>query len=267
MKRINYFFFILIVSICVSCYEDKGNYDYIDIENIEIEKFVSVYKTLGDTVKIEPKFNIDLPENASYLSYEWSIDGKKRPEDPNWNSRNFFWIADEIISTFNLILKVTDERYGISYMQQGYISISGEFDASFSWMILSEQEGKTMLSFFKTVDTEWSADWSSMTITEWKEYKDLYPSRNGGIELGQGPISMREHYCADYDVRAGNIWIFSESGAVDLEGVGLTKDIDLNQTFMGGVPAGVTIQGGVFMIQTDVVYDQYLILIIFCQSQ
>ena len=257
MKRINYFFFMLMVSMCVSCYEDKGNYDYIDIENIEIEKFESVYKTLGDTVKIEPKFNVDLPEDVSYLSYEWSIDGKKRPDDPDWNSKNFFWIADEIVSTFNLILKVTDERYGISYMQQGYISISGEFDASYSWMILSEQDGKAMLSFFKTLDTEWSADWSSMTITEWKEYKDLYPSRNGGTELGQGPISMREHYCADYNVDAGNIWIFSESGAVDLEGVGLTKDIDLDQTFMGGVPTGVTIQGGVFMIQADVLYDQY----------
>lgn len=123
-------------------------------------------------------------------------------------------------------------------------------------MILSEQDGKTMLSFFKTVDTEWSADWSSMIIKEWKEYKDLYPSRNGGAVLGQGPISMREHYCEDYSAGAGNIWVFSESGAVDLEGVGLTKDIDLNQTFMGGVPTGVIIQGGVFMMQADVVYDQ-----------
>ena len=88
-----------------------------------------------------------------------------------------------------------------------------------------------MLSFFKTVDTEWSADWSSMTITEWKEYKDLYPSRNGGIELGQGPISMREHYCADYDVRAGNIWIFSESGAVDLEIKPLWEEFPLELQF------------------------------------
>ena len=45
MKRMNYFFFMLLVVLCVSCYEDKGNYDYIDIENIEIEKFESVYKT------------------------------------------------------------------------------------------------------------------------------------------------------------------------------------------------------------------------------
>lgn len=256
MKRMNYFFFMLLVVLCVSCYEDKGNYDYIDIENIEIEKFESVYKTLGDTVKIEPKFNIDIPEEAPYLSYEWSLNGKTRPDDPNWNSRNFFWIADEIVTTSDFIFKVTDERYGISYMQQGYCSISGEFDAGFSWLILSEQDGKTMLSFFKSVETEWTDDYSSMIIKEWKEYKDLYPSRNGGAELGQGPLSMREHYCNDYSAGAGNIWIFSESGAVDLEGIGLTKDIDLDQTFMGGVPAGVKIQGGVFMMQADIIYDQ-----------
>ena len=149
-------------------------------------------------------------------------------------------------------------------MQQGYCSISGEFDAGFSWLILSEQDGKTMLSFFKSVETEWTDDYSSMITKEWKEYKDLYPSRNGGAELGQGPLSMREHYCNDYSAGAGNIWIFSESGAVDLEGIGLTKDIDLDQTFMGGVPAGVKIQGGVFMMQADIIYDQngYLLSLI-----
>ena len=36
MKRINYFFFMLMVSMCVSCYEDKGNYDYIDIEKLNL---------------------------------------------------------------------------------------------------------------------------------------------------------------------------------------------------------------------------------------
>jgi hypothetical protein len=77
------FLLFQLVVLCVSCYEDKGNYDYINIENIEIEKFESVYKTLGDTVKIEPKFNIDIPEEAPYLSYEWSLNGKTRPDDPN----------------------------------------------------------------------------------------------------------------------------------------------------------------------------------------
>lgn len=254
MKRINYIFLFLL-AICAGCYEDKGNYNYKDIQSIEIEKIANINKTIGDTIRIEPVFNIDIPEDASYISYEWSIDGKTRPDDPNWNSRNFYWIADEIVSSHNFALKITDERYGVKYMQHTGCFITGEFDARYSWMILSEENGKAMLSFFKAGEMELSDD-NVMYIIDWKEYKDLYSSRNDGQELGRGALSMQEHYNGYRNNDAGNIWIFTESGAVDLEGVGLTKDIDLNETFMGGVPAGVIIQGGVFMQQVDVLYDQ-----------
>ena len=254
MKRISYIFLFLL-AICAGCYEDKGNYDYKDIQSIEIEKFDNIYKTIGDTIRVEPVFNIDIPEDASYISYEWSIDGKTRPDDPNWNSRNFYWIADEIVSSSNFALKITDERYGIKYMQKTGCYINGEFDANYSWMILSEENGKTMLSFFKAGEMEFSDD-NVGNIIDWKEYKDLYSFRNNGQELGHGALSMREHYCTSYDATVGNVWIFTEDGAVDLEGIGLTKDIDLNETFMGGVPAGAIIQGGVFMQQVDIVYDQ-----------
>lgn len=254
MKRINYIFLFLL-AICAGCYEDKGNYDYKDIQSIEIEKFDGISKTIGDTIRIEPVFNIDIPEDASYISYEWSIDGKTRPDDPNWNSRNFYWIADEIVSSHNFALKITDERYGVKYMQHTSCFITGEFDARYSWIILSEENGKAMLSFFKAGEMEYSDD-NVGYIIDWKEYKDLYSSRNDGQELGRGALSMQEHYNGYSNNDAGNIWIFTESGAVDLEGVGLTKDIDLNETFMGGVPAGVIIQGGVFMQQVDVLYDQ-----------
>ena len=127
-------------------------------------------------MRIEPVFNIDIPEDASYLTFEWSVGGETRPDDPNWNGRNFFWIADKLVSG-TIVLKITDTRYNVKYMQQGSCTISGEFDAWFSWTILSEKDGETVLSFFKTLETEWSSDYSVATITEWKEYVDLYPSR------------------------------------------------------------------------------------------
>ncbi len=257
MKKVNYFF-ILLFTFFISCYEDKGNYDYKDIQSIEIEKFPDINKTMGDTVQVEPKFNIEIPEDASYLSFEWSIGGETRPDDPNWNSRNFFWIADRLVENFEgLVLKITDSRYGVKYMKKGNCTIAGEFDAWFSWTILAEKNGEACLSFFKTEETEWSSDWSVATITKWKEYDDLYSSRNGGQKLGRGALCMREHYCTGEDADVGQYWIFTEDGAKDLEGIGFTKDIDLNQTFMGGsVPAGAVIQGGVFMKIADILYDQ-----------
>lgn len=256
MKKINYFF-ISLFTLLIGCYEDKGNYDYKDIQQIEIEAFPSINKTVGDTIRIEPEFNIDIPEDASYLSFEWSVGGETRPDDPNWNSRNFLWVADKLVSS-NIVLKITDTRYRVKYMQQGYCTVAGEFDAWFSWTILAEKDGEASLAFFKTEETEWSSDYSVATITEWKEYDDLYPSRNGGQKLGRGALSMREHYCDDRsNDNVGQYWIFTQDGATDLEGVGFTKDITLNQAFMGGsIPEGVVIQGGVFMKMADIVYDQ-----------
>lgn len=255
MKKINYFF-IFLFTLLVSCYEDKGNYDYKDIQDIEIEDFSYINKTIGDTIRVEPKFNIDIPEDASYLSFKWRVGGETRPDDPNWNNRNFYWIADKLVDG-DIILEITDTRYNVKYMQRADCIISGEFNAWFSWTILSEKNGEACLSFFKSEETEWSADYSEVTISEWKEYNDLYSSRNGGEKLGRGALSMREHYCTDANSNVGQYWIFTEEGAKDLEGAGFTKDIDLNQTFMGeGIPAGVIMQGGVFMVFADILYDQ-----------
>ncbi|KAA6340291.1 hypothetical protein EZS27_011841 [termite gut metagenome] len=59
------------VFLCQSCYEDKGNYDYRDIDEIVFEAFQETYAVhVGDPVTIVPKFATPLPADADY-SYEW----------------------------------------------------------------------------------------------------------------------------------------------------------------------------------------------------
>lgn len=242
----------------ISCFEDKGNYDYIDIPEIVITEFLYQEKTLGDTVRIEPVFNIDIPEDASYITYKWIVAGETRPNDPNWNSRNFLWVADKLIPEGKIVLEVKDERLGVVYTQYSTIKISGEFDSDFSWVILSEREDKSaQLSFFKTLDGEYSSDYSEFFIKKFKVYENLYSSVNEGTTLGQGPLSLREHFNEGEGEDIGNYWIFTESGAVDCYGESFVKDIDISQTFRGGLPTGMIIQDGVFMHWVDVIYDQY----------
>lgn len=255
MKRIIFIGWLLFLFI--SCFEDKGNYDYMDVPEIVIEDFSYQEKTLGDTVRIEPVFNVDIPENAPYIRYKWIVAGETRPDDQNWNSRNFLWIADKLIPEGDIILEVRDERLGVVYTQRTSIKVSGEFNSYFSWVILSEGENKSaQLSFFKTLDGEYSGDYSQYFITDFKIYKDLYPSVNGNETLGQGPISIREHFNNGNEDEVGHYWIFTESGAIDCYGDSFAKDIDMSQAFRGGVPAGVVIQDGVFMNRVDVIYDQ-----------
>lgn len=257
MKRMLFFLFCWCFFL-TGCYEDKGNYDYKDIQSIKITFAESSIRnmTVGDTIRIEPEFDIELPADAPYLTYVWTIDGEARPDDPNWNGPNFMWIADRMLDNKMIALEVTDSRYGITYMKEIPCTVTGEFDAWMSWVILSKDtDGRTMLSFFKSVEQDFADD-GSVYLPQTKVYKDVYPFRNGGEDLGRGALGMLEHFISGGGA-VGQYWIFTEDGAVDLDGQGFTKDIDLSQTFMDGIPAGVTIQGGVCMAWVDVMYDQY----------
>jgi hypothetical protein len=59
-----------------SCYKDKGNYNYIELNNIDkikgIEKQYSMYKFI-DTLKINPVFSFDKKTNTDKYEYEWKL--------------------------------------------------------------------------------------------------------------------------------------------------------------------------------------------------
>ena len=65
MKKVCFYIFLSLIFI--SCYDDKGNYDYVDIGKIDIEKFDWISVTMGDTVKIKPKFNMEPPNFCSTI--------------------------------------------------------------------------------------------------------------------------------------------------------------------------------------------------------
>lgn len=61
----------------------------------------------------------------------------------------------------------------------------------------------------------------------------------------------------DYETIIGNVCVFQESGAVDLSGESFEKQIDMVESFDGGVyPAGAIIYPGTFMDRVDVLADQ-----------
>ena len=57
-----------------SCSEDKGNYDYIDLNDVEIHEVEQNYILEQMTVlKITPKLSFKLSEDESNLEYLWYI--------------------------------------------------------------------------------------------------------------------------------------------------------------------------------------------------
>ncbi|MDR1719013.1 MAG: hypothetical protein LBR67_02665 [Dysgonamonadaceae bacterium] len=63
-----------------SCYEDKGNYDYIDLPDMTIKLPVAQYNIpAGSKLIIEPEIVTTLPENE--LDYRWEIYSQFEEED------------------------------------------------------------------------------------------------------------------------------------------------------------------------------------------
>lgn len=254
MKKIYIAFLLFIAATTLGCYEDKGNYDYKDINELVIsfgDKF-NYTINFGEDLEIEPEFNFDIAENSPRYTYTWYVDGETRPE---WNKRNFSWTVDKVIKNKYVSLEVADLQMGIVYMNQSSLNVIGIYENEYSWMILSDVDGKSRLSYFSCLEY----DEDKGIFKDVKFYDDVYTSVNGE-ELGSGPIAIQEHFRQQenwQDEIIGNVCIFQESGAVDLNGESFEKEIALAEAFDGGkYPDGAVIYPGTFMDRVDIVSDQ-----------
>lgn len=260
MKKI-YIVFLLFAMVALSaCYDDKGNYDYKDINELEISLEEKAGESarhviLGEVLEIKPKFNLEIDEKSTRYSFEWFVNDKTRPE---WNQRNFSWEVDTLIKRGDVILEVTDHKYDVKYMKSIALFVSGIYDNNEggSWLILSDNGGKSQLSYFSNL--EYDDDAAEFKRVDF--IHDVYSLVNDG-ELGRGPIAMQVHFREGVDWKdeiIGNVCVFQESGAVDLSGESFAKEIDLVKAFDGGVyPDGVTaVYPGTFMDMLDVLMDQ-----------
>lgn len=253
MKKIYTFFLAFIAAVLLGCYEDKGNYDYEDIGELKISFEESGYEIVfGEDLNLEPKFNIDIAEDSPRYSYTWYVDGETRPE---WNKRNFSWTVDKILKRKYVTLEVADLEKDILYMNQISLSVLGIYENRYSWMILSDVNGKSRLSYFSSLEYDEDND----IFKKVKFYDDAY-TPVFGTELGTGPIAIQEHFRQGVDWQdeiIGNVCIFQESGAVDLNGESFEKELDMVQAFDGGkYPDGAIIYPGTLMDRVDVVSDQ-----------
>ena len=233
--KIKILFVVMFLLIITSCYEDKGNYDYREMNDIEIsvETESSSY-ALGDKVISKPKLVFTLGKEPSDLSYEWTFDGHVIAD-----TRDLEWIADTIASTKELRLAVMDNNTGVTYFGSTYISVSSAY-ASNGWVVLSEKEGISTLAFLREQTEE--------GILKPVVTRDIYQMING-VPMGTQPVSMYPHWTERWDGEDKTSWLWvaqkGGQGAVDISGSSYKQEGILSQMFLsksypeGFVPVGV----------------------------
>ena len=94
-----------------SCYDDKGNYDYSETNEITIDLRNTQYSAVaGQTINIEPVLTFARDSNETGLEFEWKLGNKLLS-----NERNLSYYVDTILKE-NCYFRVLDTKSGITYM-------------------------------------------------------------------------------------------------------------------------------------------------------
>lgn len=143
---------IIFISFCAlqflsSCYKDKGNYDYTDINKISITSAKDTFDVLTqDSLKISPELSSTISSEADY-EYEWVI----YPAISAPLTRKTISTAKElkvkiteIPGNYALILYVKDNKTRVEFQKRFYVRVQSAYNSG--WMVLNEENGHEDIS-------------------------------------------------------------------------------------------------------------------------
>ncbi len=231
MKNIKIYLLCIIMPLFAftSCYEDKGNYDYIDLHEITIDTSgnnvkaaysVSQFETLNIPVKIQLNGN-----EASNLRYEWSAypsstssNNKATPvilsEEQNFNQE----IALKPDS-YTLLYTVIDKTYGVKEQMKFGLTVTALLKSG--WMVFYEDE-----SHHSDVAIIHDKAMDNTIVTDQVIY-DMF-SKVNGRKLSGSPVDINHTRAQIFTQYQPSIYIFTENEGVRVD----------DQNFLAFGPAG-----------------------------
>ena len=133
------------------CYDDKGDYDYHDVNTMDIvipETKVRMPKEEAVEDSIIPEISQTLEQNEENLVFQWkkTIEGKKAGSDRLSDYKDYS-VGKECKVTvepyesenIGLMLVITDKKSGTVWYQIGEVAIIRPLNPC--WFVLQEKEG------------------------------------------------------------------------------------------------------------------------------
>ena len=143
-----------------ACYDDEGNYDYQEINEISVDSLKEEYAAymLADTLRISPivRFTQDSTTEERF-EYSWYLSSKKITEEKIIkisDKKNLEYHVTAPEGSYYLSLGVKDLKTGVEWLTHSTLRITTLF--SNGWLMLGEKEGIAaldMVSISNTGDT------------------------------------------------------------------------------------------------------------------
>lgn len=189
------FFNILIISavaILASCYDDKGNYDYNEINEISVDtEMTGTYFAVDrfDTLRIEPVLQFSQGEiSEDQLEYKWEMyidDWAGSDTQATVLSReknlNVQITRAESVNLYALVFTVTETKSGCSYRQKYTVSIQPSVMSGL--MLMQDDGGRARLDYFASTLSE-------PTFAAPHHFADVLSSANNGFQMNGTPIGV-----------------------------------------------------------------------------
>ena len=177
MKRIAIIMGVLL-SVVMACTEDKGNYDYLPLNELTLEGMAESYQVekdsafaismtiTGETGVSEAKYD--------FLWYAWNTLDEEAIPDTLSYEKNLDMVMSLPIGEYTLRYVVTEKETGVYYAAEADLSVINSFSKGV--VALSRIEGgDSDLTFINSVNT----------VT-----KHAYKEANAGVSAGNGPLGI-----------------------------------------------------------------------------
>lgn len=157
MKRI-YLILSVFAFLLSSCYDDEGNYDYRDINEIKISGFpereVTMFKN-GDTLRIEPIVEGTLSgKTETDYEYTWTAVlqggvGEETKAVEIGKERNLNYFVELPLGKYYIYLNILDRKTNVTWRQKFDLNVS--VATSTGWIVLCDQNGEVRLDMISQV--------------------------------------------------------------------------------------------------------------------
>lgn len=163
MKRNSIFkqavLFLVAGVLLTACYDDKGNYDYIDLNEITFSGINENYRiNIGEPLAIYPVLHGVNPDNEEDYEYLWLKLGVSK-NDKIWDTVYRGKTIDNVVVSkltpsdvaYPVIYQVKDKKHDVIYTSD-YFYVKVDKDIASGFLILTNNDGKTDLRFLNYIN-------------------------------------------------------------------------------------------------------------------
>ena len=162
--------------LATACYEDKGNYDYVPINEIEVDGIEPMYLVdVDDSLKVSPKIAGTIYSDTTRFSYAWEIGTETLSTSHDLNVQ----INLQPGYKYSRFV-VTDKETGIKTYKEFGVNVSSS-TAGDLIVVLSKYQGRAELSYLRL---DKPANWAV----------NYFQDRTGST-LGSDPQQLAVIYC------------------------------------------------------------------------